>query len=185
MAQDGWFIAKNEVVSGPYTDDSLKKEILSGNINENCLIWREGQANWQTITSSKIWQNLGKASTAAPIEQSRKEIKDNPNDPRRAKRIPIVTSVTALDGTSVKNFPCMDISETGIFLISENLSLYKLSTRLILKVGKSNDIPDGFQISGEVVRISDKWPKGYAIKFINMNIENAKMLKNILKRKGG
>lgn len=184
MAQDGWYISKNEVISGPYNEESLKKEILTGNADENCYIWREGQKDWLPITSSKIWQNLGKASTNVVIDIPKQQ-KENPNDPRRAKRIPIVTSVTALDGNSVKNFPCMDISETGIFLISENLTQYKMGTRLILKVAKSNDIPDGFQISGEVVRISDKWPKGFAIKFINMNMDNAKMLKNILKRKGG
>lgn len=49
-----WFIYSDEVVSGPFTTETVKKEIMSGRWTAETQIWWKGQKEWLSLDK---WQN--------------------------------------------------------------------------------------------------------------------------------
>src|ERR1700744_1747311 len=44
-----WFYAIDSQKNGPVTDTQLDELLLSGKINQQTLVWREGMDNWQPL----------------------------------------------------------------------------------------------------------------------------------------
>ena len=59
-----WYYAQNDQQKGPISETDLNSLVASGMINDQTLVWHEGQANWRTY--GEIKPASGAAAMAAP-----------------------------------------------------------------------------------------------------------------------
>ena len=64
--QSEYFVAVNGQQAGPFTLDTLQHQITAGQINRDCLVWKQGMAAWEKASAVAELQNLFKA-TPPPI----------------------------------------------------------------------------------------------------------------------
>jgi hypothetical protein len=48
-----WFVYTNEVVSGPYSTETLQKKIFNGEIAAESFVWWKGQRQWMSVS---VWK---------------------------------------------------------------------------------------------------------------------------------
>jgi len=61
-SMSGWFYSKDGQQLGPVSREQLETEVQSGNISQESLIWKEGQADW--LSFSKVMGDTAAVSSA-------------------------------------------------------------------------------------------------------------------------
>ena len=61
-----WFISVNGDQKGPYPTDQLRQLISDGFVPQDAFVWRDGMAQWQPLSQTRIDDGAGPAPVPAP-----------------------------------------------------------------------------------------------------------------------
>ncbi len=176
-----WHLNDNKVRSGPFKQSEVIEKIRKGLVSPGAFVWKKGTKEWEPACDSLEFKEYFKnaPSEQAPVEgpHSNKTTKDT----RKHKRASLFARVIVHDNQDIAYMPCGNISEGGILLYTDKL-LWEKGSQVKLNI-KSDDLPEAFDVEGEVMGFTDDTPNGYHIKFSNLSAENRRLLKSYAENK--
>jgi hypothetical protein len=157
-----WYLNIHKERSGPFTQTEVIDKIRKGVATHVTYVWKKKMKEWVKIPKMTEFKEYFKEEVAPAAASSGPVGSEN----RQHDRTPLLARIIAHDNQDVEYMPCGNISEGGIFLFSEK-PLWNKGTSLKLNI-RSDELPEAFNVEGEVVGYSDGAQKGYRIKFVNI-----------------
>ena len=205
-----WYLNEDKIRSGPFNQSEIIDKIKKSTVTSSTYIWKKGMKEWVLaqkstefkeyfLTPKKARQPKAKdfiknkipspptkeeqkiSTTKNSTEENNIDNNSTLENKRKNPRAPLLARIIAHDNQDIAYMPCGNISTGGAFVFTEKF-LWEPGTLLKLNI-KSDELPEAFNVEGEVIRFSEKPNKGYNIKFSNISDKYITMLNNYIKNK--
>ena len=161
-----WFLFQNDVQTGPYAAQELKRMIANGQVPASAFVWQENFSEWKPVDSVA---ELKAAAPGAP-PPARVAAPATPAEKRSAPRKPLVAQIYATNHAQVVSGICRDISIGGMqVLTDQNPGAVGTTIRLNVAPPKDSGLKP-FVAEGVVVRILED-QRGFSFRFSQISDE--------------
>jgi len=184
-----WYLPNldGDAALGPYTQEDLLKKLKSGELRHDQFTWTPGftDMKWKRFyeldefkereEKYPVLQNVPKKKSQG-IKKQKKVFQVQHvgmgeyglrNEYRRYPRVPIVTDVIIHNGQTYCHGTSIDISEKGLFLKPDDMTIFEKGEEITVTV-RNAPVIGTFSTPSVVISISKK-EKGYGIYFIRIN----------------
>lgn len=158
-----WFIYSNEVVSGPFSTETVQEKIATGSIASNAHIWWKGQREWIALST---WLSQVDRIVQTAVDRTQKPVwyvdggKSSTGPFTENELIELLKTCGSL--ARVRLWAVGMEKWTSLFELSEVMELLGLSRRDngraplmgTVAVSRSNDDPQGFVLRAASISVA-------------------------------
>jgi len=190
-----WYLNENRARSGPFRQSEVIEKIRKGVVTTSTFIWKKGMKEWTLACKTTEFKEYFKKEQVVKKGRRAKDFISGKNPPtppsveekhvttelRKHPRAPLLARIIAHDNQDIAYMPCGNISAGGTFVFAEK-NIWSPGTQLKLNI-KSEELPEAFNVEGEVIRFTNKPQRGYNIKFSKLPKKFKLMIKDYVDNK--
>jgi hypothetical protein len=152
MKKDVWYVQFEKSEFGPLTEVEAIRVIKSGRFKGPSFVRRFGSDKWVSI------EQVSELKSISEVVQ-----KQSPKESREGGRFTMLSTCKYKFNSEVGVGVCRDISETGIFIISNVVPPFDVNIEISI-TPLDERLAKEFNVTGKVQRLEDG-KEGFAIKF--------------------